>query len=97
MKILIFQIYFRKGAAGQSCAEVLRQEAFNGRLILLTEEKHLPYDRTKCNKNLDMTVDKMLLRPQEFFDVLMYFIEYFNIVRELTWVSSIFRGEKYYF
>lgn len=57
------------GAAALSAAETLRAEGFTGRLVMLTREPHLPYDRVRLSKNqLDQPVDKLLLRPAEFFD-----------------------------
>ncbi|XP_065201959.1 apoptosis-inducing factor 3-like isoform X2 [Planococcus citri] len=56
------------GAAGSSCAEVLRQEGFKGRIVVIGEEKHLPYDRVKSNKAMDMDVNKIILREKEFYD-----------------------------
>lgn len=35
------------GPSGGICAETLRQEGYSGRLILVTKEKYLPYDRVK--------------------------------------------------
>ncbi|MGB7084212.1 MAG: FAD-dependent oxidoreductase, partial [Phormidesmis sp.] len=38
------------GAAGSSAAQMLRQVDFKGRIVLLTDESKLPYDRTKLSK-----------------------------------------------
>lgn len=57
------------GAAGINCAEALRQEGFTGRVVMITQEKHLPYDRPKVTKAMDIDVTKLLLRPAEFFKV----------------------------
>uniref|UniRef100_A0A8C8RFN2 Rieske domain-containing protein n=1 Tax=Pelusios castaneus TaxID=367368 RepID=A0A8C8RFN2_9SAUR len=32
------------------CAETLRQEAFTGRIIMVSQENHIPYDRTQLSK-----------------------------------------------
>ncbi|MFI5887089.1 NAD(P)/FAD-dependent oxidoreductase [Streptomyces sp. NPDC051554] len=40
------------GAAGLSVAEGLRREGFSGRLTLVGEEEHLPYDRPPLSKQL---------------------------------------------
>ena len=38
------------GAAGQSAAQTLRDDGFAGRLVLVSEEPDLPYDRTVLSK-----------------------------------------------
>lgn len=52
------------------CAETLRQEGYTGRLIMVCAEKYLPYDRIKLSKQLDMTIDKIQLRSENFYKVL---------------------------
>ena len=39
------------GAAGVNAVEVLRQQGFQGKIILISAEEKLPYDRTKLSKN----------------------------------------------
>lgn len=39
------------GAAGAYAAEALRQGGYGGRIVLITQEQALPYDRPKCSKN----------------------------------------------
>lgn len=63
---------FVVGPAGTCCAEKLRQEGFDGRLIMITKENYLPYDRTKLSKALNADVNSILLRSQEFYDVRYY-------------------------
>lgn len=58
-----------KGPAGTCCVETLRQEGYDGRLLLITKENHLPYDRTKLSKVLNSDVNSILLRSQEFYKV----------------------------
>lgn len=59
------------GAAGQAAAEGLRQAGFKGRVLLLTEESELPYDRTKLSKatlqNGDADAEPSLLRSLDFY------------------------------
>ena len=56
------------GPAGATCVETLRQERFEGRIIMICKEKVLPYDRVKVSKTIDFDVQKALLRPQSFYD-----------------------------
>ncbi|XP_051891917.1 apoptosis-inducing factor 3-like [Pristis pectinata] len=55
------------GPASLICAETLRQEFYAGRIIIATKEQHLPYDRTKLSKNLDISIESILLRKSEFY------------------------------
>lgn len=56
------------GAASLAAAETLRQEGFAGRVVMLTKEPHLPYDRVVLSKNLDKTAEALQLRPPDFFE-----------------------------
>lgn len=56
------------GSAGMACVETLRKEGYTGRIVLIGKEVHAPYDRTKLSKNLSSPVDKILLRPVEWFN-----------------------------
>lgn len=66
----VFQtiIIIGAGAAGVTCAETLRQEGFNGMVIMLTDEPVLPYDRVKLTKVLNPEIEKIALRDEEFFE-----------------------------
>eukprot|EP00161_Ancyromonas_sigmoides_P023159 TRINITY_DN71_c1_g1_i2.p2 TRINITY_DN71_c1_g1~~TRINITY_DN71_c1_g1_i2.p2 ORF type:complete len:550 (-),score=231.04 TRINITY_DN71_c1_g1_i2:41-1690(-) len=55
------------GAAGAVAAETLRQEGFGGRVVLVCQEEHLPYDRVKLSKNLSVAAASIALRPAEFY------------------------------
>ncbi len=58
------------GAAGVFAAETLRKENFGGRIVLISKEAELPYDRTKLSKEFlsgNDGVDKLPLRPENFY------------------------------
>ena len=55
------------GAAGAAAAEALRQAKFAGRVILLSRERHLPYDRLQCSKDMSKQLESMLLRSKDFY------------------------------
>lgn len=52
------------GAAGLTAVETLRQEGFTGRIILISAEEHLPYDRPVLSKKLPIKgkIDGLYLR-----------------------------------
>ncbi|WP_196797496.1 hypothetical protein [Gloeocapsa sp. PCC 7428] len=57
------------GAAGSAAVEALRQTGFAGRIVMLTYEDKLPYDRTWLSKdyfNGKVSRDEMPLRSQQF-------------------------------
>lgn len=56
------------GPAGATCAETLRQEGFSGRIVIVSQEAFLPYDRPKVSKAMDSEASKLYLRPQTFYD-----------------------------
>jgi 3-phenylpropionate/trans-cinnamate dioxygenase ferredoxin reductase subunit len=56
--------------AGSSAAATLREEGFDGRVVLIGTEPQLPYDRPPLSKNYLRGVtpfEKTLLRPAEFY------------------------------
>lgn len=55
------------GPAGATCVETLRQEGFTGKITLVCKENALPYDRIKVSKAIDVTIDKLQLRDDEFY------------------------------
>ena len=57
------------GGAGSSCIEGLRQAGFSGRLLLVSAEESLPYDRPKLSKNMAATPDSIALRPLNYYEV----------------------------
>lgn len=64
------------GPAGACCVETLKQEGYSGRLLLITKENYLPYDRTKLSKALGSDINSILLRTQEFYNVRHFFYNY---------------------
>uniref|UniRef100_A0A670K2U8 L-amino-acid oxidase n=1 Tax=Podarcis muralis TaxID=64176 RepID=A0A670K2U8_PODMU len=56
------------GPAALTCAEILRQEGFTGRIVMVTRENHLPYDKTKLSKALGAKATDIYLRSQSFLD-----------------------------
>lgn len=55
-------------AAGLTTAEMLRRRGFGGRLVLLGDERHLPYDRPPLSKQVlggDWAVERTRLRSPE--------------------------------
>ena len=59
------------GAAGMNAVETLRQQGFQGKVILVSESIALPYDRTKLSKGYlqgSAKQDSLSLRSCEFYD-----------------------------
>ncbi|NXH24022.1 AIFM3 factor, partial [Myiagra hebetior] len=54
------------GVAALVCAETLRQEGFTGRIIMATNEKHVPYDKSKLSKEMNLKAEDVYLRKPEF-------------------------------
>ncbi len=60
------------GAAGQRCAEGLREAGYEGRIVLLSADDQLPYDRTQLSKGFlakTKTAKVLPLRPADFYRV----------------------------
>ncbi|EDO47566.1 predicted protein, partial [Nematostella vectensis] len=55
------------GGAGMKAAETLREEGFQGRVLLVAKEPHLPYDRPILSKKLGAAADDLKLRSADFF------------------------------
>ena len=58
------------GLAGLRSAETLRARGYEGRLTLIGEENHLPYERPALSKELlsgKRSVEQLMLRQPEFF------------------------------
>ncbi|XP_062341672.1 apoptosis-inducing factor 3 [Osmerus eperlanus] len=55
------------GAASLACAETLRQENYGGRIVMVTRDDLLPYDKTRLSKVMNVQSDSILLRRMEFY------------------------------
>ena len=58
------------GAAGYAAVQTLREDGFTGRVVLITRENHLPYDRPNLSKEYlqgKAEPEWLPLRPDEFF------------------------------
>eukprot|EP01137_Pigoraptor_chileana_P021751 Opistho-2@85832 len=71
------------GPAANSCAETLRQLGFEGRIVVVTKEPHVPVDRPKLSKMLEATPDQLKLRAPEFFEANKIEIQFSKEVTEL--------------
>ncbi len=59
------------GLAGQTAADTLRTEGFEGRVILVGEEAHAPYTKPPLSKAVlrsEAEPDSTLLRPSDWYD-----------------------------
>jgi NADPH-dependent 2,4-dienoyl-CoA reductase/sulfur reductase-like enzyme/nitrite reductase/ring-hydroxylating ferredoxin subunit len=59
------------GAAGGAAVEALRQEGFEGRIVLISQEDRWPYDRPNLSKDYlagEMKADWLPLRPPASYD-----------------------------
>lgn len=61
-------IVIGSGPAGTECVEKLRQEGYDGRLVWVTKDSYLPYDRTKLSKSLSSEATSILLRSHQFYE-----------------------------
>ena len=58
------------GAAGQRCAEGLREAKYEGPIVLLSADDQLPYDRPQLSKGFltgDKTAEQLPLRDADFY------------------------------
>ncbi|XP_036392408.1 apoptosis inducing factor mitochondria associated 4 [Megalops cyprinoides] len=55
------------GPASLQCADTLRQERYGGRIIMVTRDALLPYDKPKLSKMMNVDHNAVLLRQKEFF------------------------------
>jgi 3-phenylpropionate/trans-cinnamate dioxygenase ferredoxin reductase subunit len=59
------------GQAGAQAIDTLRREGFNGRLVLVSDEPHLPYQRPPLSKKFlsgEMPLERLPFRHQSFYD-----------------------------
>jgi NADPH-dependent 2,4-dienoyl-CoA reductase/sulfur reductase-like enzyme/nitrite reductase/ring-hydroxylating ferredoxin subunit len=59
------------GAAGYAAAQTLREDDFKGRIVMITPEDRLPYDRPNLSKDYlqgNAEPEWMPLRPDDFFE-----------------------------
>jgi 3-phenylpropionate/trans-cinnamate dioxygenase ferredoxin reductase component len=59
------------GQAGAQAIDTLRREGFAGRMVLIGDEPHLPYQRPPLSKQFlagDMTAERLPFRNQLFYD-----------------------------
>jgi 3-phenylpropionate/trans-cinnamate dioxygenase ferredoxin reductase subunit len=59
------------GQAGAQAIDTLRREGYKGRLVLVSDEMQLPYQRPPLSKKFlsgEMTEDRLLFRHQAFYD-----------------------------
>ncbi len=58
------------GAAGTTAAQELRRSGFDGRVVLISADERIPYDRTHCSKAYlsgEAPAEWMPLKPPKFF------------------------------
>ncbi len=59
------------GQAGAQAIDTLRREGFVGRLVMVSDEAHLPYQRPPLSKRFlsgELAPERLLLRHQSFYD-----------------------------
>jgi 3-phenylpropionate/trans-cinnamate dioxygenase ferredoxin reductase subunit len=59
------------GQAGAQAIDTLRREGFEGRLVLVSDEPHLPYQRPPLSKKFlsgELAADRLPFRHQAFYD-----------------------------
>ncbi|XP_008307921.1 apoptosis inducing factor mitochondria associated 4 isoform X2 [Cynoglossus semilaevis] len=74
------------GPAALVCAETLRQNCYQGQIIMVTKDSLPPYDKPKLSKAMNVDRDKLLLRPMDFYQ--QYGIEVYT-QKEVVFVNSV--------
>ncbi|XP_061576289.1 apoptosis inducing factor mitochondria associated 4 [Cololabis saira] len=55
------------GPASLVCAETLRQNCYQGRIIIITKDSLPPFDKTKLSKAMNVDSSSILLRTSDFY------------------------------
>ncbi|XP_059187276.1 apoptosis inducing factor mitochondria associated 4 [Centropristis striata] len=55
------------GPASLVCAETLRQNCYQGRIVIITKDNLPPFDKPKLSKALNVDSSSILLRPSDFY------------------------------
>jgi NAD(P)H-nitrite reductase large subunit/nitrite reductase/ring-hydroxylating ferredoxin subunit len=58
------------GAAGSNAAITLRQEGFDGKILIMSDDEYPPYDRTELTKNFlkgNLKIEDIYLKSEEFY------------------------------
>ena len=58
------------GLAGAKAAEALREDGFNGRIVLLGSEREAPYERPPLSKDYlrgELEREKVYVHPEDFY------------------------------
>ncbi|KAI3354313.1 hypothetical protein L3Q82_018843 [Scortum barcoo] len=55
------------GPASLVCAETLRQNCYQGRIIIITKDNLPPFDKPKLSKAMNVDSSSILLRPGDFY------------------------------
>ncbi|XP_020495012.2 apoptosis inducing factor mitochondria associated 4 [Labrus bergylta] len=55
------------GPASLVCAETLRQNCYEGRIIIITKDNMPPFDKPKLSKAMNVDPDSILLRSSDFY------------------------------
>uniref|UniRef100_A0AAQ5X4B0 Rieske domain-containing protein n=1 Tax=Amphiprion ocellaris TaxID=80972 RepID=A0AAQ5X4B0_AMPOC len=84
-KVKLSHLFFViSGPASLVCAETLRQNCYQGRIIIMTKDTLLPFDKTKLSKAMNLDSSSILLRSSDFLQ--QYGIE--------VWTQKEVRGKK---
>ncbi|CAF2584587.1 unnamed protein product [Rotaria sp. Silwood2] len=76
------------GAGGFTCADMLRQNGFRGRIILFTCEETLPYDRVQLSKQPSKNPQDLLLRDQIYFKKAQIDLLLHTEVTNINWTTK---------